>query len=121
MRKRVHLQIKKILITAILMLFGLIIFKFYPMFLYDENILFDTSMHIIIASLILYIIYFFIDQNKSWRIPYLIFCFVIITIISIQRIISNAHNDIGILLGILISIISIVIPNWKEIKNKINF
>lgn len=119
MKKRVHLKIKKILITAILMFFGLLIFKFYPIFLYGENILFDASMHIVITSLILYIIYFFIDQNKSWRIPYLIFCLGTIIIISMQRIIVNAHNDIGILLGILISIISIIIPNWKEMKNKI--
>ena len=121
MKKRVYLQIKKIMITSLIMFLGILIFKFLPMLLFKRNILFDASMHIIIASLILYIIYFFVDQNKSWRIPYFIFCLAVITIISIQRIISNAHNDIGILLGILISIISIIIPNWKEIRNKIRF
>lgn len=103
------------------MLIGLFLFKFYPMSIYGKDILFDASMHIILASLILYILYLFIDQNKSWKIPYLIFCIFIITIISIQRIIVNAHNDIGIFIGILISVISITIPNWNNIKNKINF
>ena len=121
MKKRVYLQIKKILITSLIMLLGLLIFKFLPMFLFNRNILFDASMHVIIASFILYIIYFFIDQNNSWKIPYLIFSFLILIIISIQRIISNAHNDIGILIGLLISIISIAIPNWKKIKDKLNF
>ena len=121
MKKRVYLQIKKIILALIFMSIGLFLFKFYPISIYGKNILFDASTHIIIASLILYIFYFFIDQNKSWKIPYFIFCFTIITIIAIQRIISNAHNDIGILLGILISAISIIIPNWKEIKDKIIF
>lgn len=121
MKKRVIIQIKKILFTIILMSIGLFFFKFYPMSIYGKNILFDASMHIIITSLILYIIYLFIDQNKSWKIPYLILSFGIIIIISIQRIIVNAHNDIGILLGLLISIISIAIPNWSKLKNKIKF
>lgn len=121
MKKRVLIQIKKILITTIIMSIGLFLFKFYPMSIYGKDILFDASMHIITASLILYILYFFIDQNKSWKIPYLVLSVGIIIIISMQRIIANAHNDIGILLGILISIISIAIPNWNNIKNKIKF
>lgn len=121
MKKRVFIQIKKILLTIMIMSIGLFLFKFYPMSIYGKNILFDASMHITIASLILYIIYFFIDQDKSWKIPYLIFSFLILMIISIQRIITNAHNDIGIFLGLLISIISIAIPNWNKIKSKISF
>jgi membrane protein CcdC involved in cytochrome C biogenesis len=114
-------QIKNIIFTAILMAIGLILFKFIPMGVYGENILFDASMHIVIASFILYLVYFFIDENKNWRLPYLIFCFFVLAIISLQRIVSDAHSDIGLLLGVLISAISIIIPNWNYYKNRIKF
>jgi len=112
---------KSLLFTAVLMAIGLLIFKFLPMSIYGDAILFDASMHITIASFILYTIYLFIDKNKEWRVPYFIFCLGILTIISLQRIIDNAHNDIGLLMGFLLSVISIMIPNWKEIKDKIEF
>lgn len=114
-------QIKSIIFTAILMAIGLIALKYIPMKLYGENILFDASGHIVIASFILYLVYFFIDENKKWRFPYLIFSFFVLTIISVQRIVSNAHNDTGLLLGLLVSIISIVIPNYKYYKKRIKF
>ena len=114
-------QIKKIFLTFIFMLIGLFLFKWYPMLVYEENILFDSSAHIVFASFVLYILYFFIDQNKQWRIPFFIFSFFVLIVISFQRIYNNSHNDIGILIGFLISLISIAIPNWKIIKNKIDF
>ena len=114
-------QIKKIFISFVFMLIGLFLFKWYPMLVYGENILFDASTHIVFASFVLYILYFFIDQNKQWRIPFFIFSFFVLIVISFQRIYENAHNDIGILIGFLISLISIAIPNWKSIKNKIYF
>lgn len=120
MKKQLN-QLKNVIFTAVLMVIGLIILKFIPMNIYGNNILFDASMHIVVASFILYLIYFFIDENKSWRFPYLIFCFFVLTVISIQRIISNAHNDTGILLGVLVSLISIIIPNWNYFKNKFKF
>lgn len=114
-------QIKKIFISALIMFLGLILLKFIPMNVFGKNILFDASLHIVIACFVLYILYFFIDQNKSWKIPYFIFCFLILAIVSIQRIIVNAHNDIGLLIGLLISMIAIGIANYKQLKKKIKF
>lgn len=114
-------QVKKIFLTLIFMMIGLFLFKWYPMSVYGKNILFDSSAHIVFASFILYILYFFIDQNKQWRIPFFIFSFAVLIVISFQRIYDDAHNDIGILIGFLISLISIAIPNWNLIKNKLDF
>jgi len=91
------------------------------MYLFGKDILFDASLHIATAVWVLYIIWFFIDQNKNWRIPYLIFCFLVLTIISTQRILANAHDDIGLLLGLLIGLIAIGIAEYKTLKKKIKF
>ena len=120
-QERKKMQIKELVYTAIIMIAGLLLFKFLPMEIFGWNILFDASMHITIACFVLYFIYFFIDQNKSWRIPYAIFCFAVLTIISVQRILVSAHNDTGLLLGLIISVVAIAIPRWNEIKKEIEF
>lgn len=106
-------QIKKIIFTFVLMLIGLYSFKWYPMSVYGNDILFDASAHIVFSSFILYILYFSIEQNKNWRIPFFLFSFLVLMVISFQRIQENAHNNFGILLGLLIALISIAIPYWK--------
>jgi len=103
------------------MFFGLLIFKFFPMYLSGREILFDASMHIVVASFILYVLWFFIDQNKTWTTPYFIFCSAVLLIIGVQRILINAHSDVGILLGLIISIISVGISRWRTIRGKISF
>jgi|SRR3989344_6571384 len=119
--KKQKSQLIKISITFLLILIGLYIFKWYPMQLYGKDILFDASAHIAFAAFVLYTGYFFIDQNKNWRIPYFIFSFAVLTIIALQRIQANAHNDIGLLLGFIIATISIALPHWKSLKNKLRF
>lgn len=114
-------QIKSIIFTGIIMTIGLLLFKFLPMQLFGSNILSDASMHITLACFILYIGYFFIDQNKSWRIPYFIFCLAVLTIIALQRILVNAHNDLGLLAGLLLSLLAIVIGNWENLRGEIDF
>lgn len=114
-------QIKELALTAVIMLLGLALLKYLPMYIFGEDILFDASQHIVVASFVLYFVYFFIDQNEKWKIPYFILCFVVLTVISIQRILANAHNDVGLLLGALISIIAIAIPRWGELNKKIKF
>ncbi|MEA3329535.1 MAG: hypothetical protein U9Q06_02210 [Nanoarchaeota archaeon] len=121
MKKRVSGQIRKIFFTAVIMFGGLLLLKYLPMRIYGSDILFDASAHIVTASFVLYVIYFFVDQNKSWRIPYFIFAFAVIVIISLQRILANAHNDFGLLLGLLLALFSVFLPNWRDIKNKIEF
>ena len=87
-------EFKKIIISGVVVLVGLILLKFIPMFLFGNNILYDASAHIALAVLVLYILWFFIDQNKNWRIPFFIFAFMVLTIISLQRIVNYSHNDI---------------------------
>ena len=105
--------------TAIIMAAGLLLFKFIPMKVFGANILFDASLHITIAFFILYFLYLFI-KDKKWRIPYFIFALAVLIIISMQRIISNSHNDIGLLVGLIISIIAIIAPRWKEAKKHLD-
>ena len=121
MQKKEVEQIKKILVAGIVIAIGLIIFKYLPMFIFGKNILFDASSHVAWTIFLLYIVWFFIDQNKSWRIPYFILSIAILTIISIQRIVTNNHNLFGLLLGFLIGIFGIAISQYKIIRNKIKF
>ncbi|HOF43824.1 MAG TPA: hypothetical protein PLE51_01720 [Candidatus Pacearchaeota archaeon] len=107
--------------TAILMVIGLIFFKYLPMYLSEGNILYDASYHVLFTILLLYILWFFIDQKKSWRIPYFIFSGVLIIIVSLQRIIAQEHNEVGIILALLIGAVSIIIPRWKEFMGGVKF
>lgn len=114
-------QFKWIISTFFIMVLGLIILKFFPMEIYGKDILFDASAHIVVAGFILYVFWFFIDQNKNWRVPYLVFSFVALGVISVQRILRGKHNDIGILLGFFILFIGIVVPRWKKFKKELDF
>jgi hypothetical protein len=114
-------QLIWLLWTAIIMTVGLILFKYIPMYIYGKNILFDASSHVVWTSWGLYVIWFFIDQKKSWRIPYFILAAVVLIIMSIQRIIAQKHNEIGIILGLTIAAIAIVLPRWKEFKKGVEF
>jgi len=107
--------------TTVLMIVGLALFKYLPMYLFDSNILYDASYHVLFTILLLYILWFFIAQKKSWRIPYFIFSGALIIIVSLQRIIAQEHNEVGIILALLIGAISIVIPRWKEFMGGVKF
>lgn len=114
-------KIISLLVAAVIMGLGLLIFKFLPMELFGRQILYDASAHLTITILVLYVIWYFIDQNKSWHIPFFFLAFAVIVIVSIQRIISNAHNDIGLLAGLIVSLIAIIISRWHYFRNKFKF
>ena len=115
------LQIKKILIDGFCMAVGIFFLKFIPMQVWGRQILFDASAHITIASFILYSLWFFIDQNTSWRVPFFLLSLLVLTVISFQRIEANAHNDTGLLLGLVISLLSIYIAERKSLNGKFRF
>ncbi len=100
---------------------GLFLFKYIPMQMFGENIKFDASAHIAITMLFLYVIWFYIDQNKSWRTLYFIFALVVLSIVSLQRILVDAHNDIGLLAGLILSVVAIVYSQKKYFKGKFKF
>ncbi|MGY4884848.1 MAG: hypothetical protein ACP5NZ_04695 [Nanobdellota archaeon] len=107
--------------TTIIVVVGLIIFKYLPMYLYGEDILYDLSSHVIWTIWGLYIVWFFIDQKKSWRIPYFILAGAVVIIMSIQRIIARQHNEIGVILAIVVGGLAIVVPRWKELTKGVEF
>jgi len=114
-------QIRKIFIAGSLMAIGLLLFKFLPMGIWGRGILFDASAHLTVSIFFLYIIWFFIDQNKDWRNVFFIFCALVLSIVSFQRIAANAHSDIGLLLGLILSLFSIFIAERRRFKGRIKF
>lgn len=121
MNKKEKTQIKSIFQAGVIMFFGLILFKLIPMQIWGKDILFDSSAHITIACFVLYVVWFFIDQEYKWRTAFFIFCLLVLAIISFQRIYINAHNDIGLLGGLILSIIAIRYAEYPKIKGKIDF
>ncbi|HCJ52247.1 MAG: hypothetical protein A2898_03345 [Candidatus Kerfeldbacteria bacterium RIFCSPLOWO2_01_FULL_48_11] len=110
-----------ILIAGTITVAGLLLFKYIPMWIWGNDILFDASGHMSLAIFALYVMWFFIDQNKKWRIPYFFFATLILAIIAIHRIITNAHNDVGLLLGLALGMLAIGISHWKEVKKRLEF
>ncbi len=114
-------NIHRLAIAAIIIIAGLFFLKYIPMQIWGHDILFDASAHISIAMFVLYIVWFFIDQNKQWHIPFFIFSLVVLSIISLQSILVFAHNDIGLLLGFLLGAIAIGASQWDVIRKKVEF
>lgn len=121
MKKRVNKQLKILWKAALIMFFGLLFLKYLPMKIYGENILFDASAHITVSIFALYVIWFFIDQNKKWHLPFFIFSALVLFVVALQRINVNAHNDIGLLLGLLISVGAIIYSQFDYFKGKFKF
>lgn len=100
---------------------GLGLLKYLPMAIWGDNILFDASAHIASAMLALYVAWFFVDQNKQWRVPFFLFCVMVLTVIALQRIIANAHNDVGLLLGLMVGLTAIGIAERKRVLARLRF
>ena len=114
-------HIKKIITAGTTIAAGLIILKYLPMSIWGRDILFDASGHVSVSILALYVVWFFIDQNKQWRTPYFIFSAMVLIIISLQRIVANAHNDVGLLLGLLLGLAAIGIAERKNLRKRLDF
>lgn len=121
MKNKIKEQIKKIILAGIVIYSGIFLFKLIPMQIFGEHILFDASFHLSTAIFILYIFWFFVDQNKKWRTIYFFFSMLILAIIAFQRILTNNHNDFGLLLGLVIGALGIGIAEIKQLKGKLKF
>lgn len=116
-RAKVH----SILVAGLIMSIGIIVLKYIPMILWGSDIRFDASLHITTAMFGLFVLWYFIDQNTKWRMPFILFSLVVIFIVAIQRILVDAHNDVGLLLGFGLSCAAIVIARWEYFRGKIDF
>lgn len=114
-------KLKSILIAAVVMFFGILIFKFIPMEFFGNDVKFDASLHLTIAIFLLYVGWYFFDYNKNWKLFYLLFSFAVVIIVSVQRIYVGAHNDIGLIIALIISFFAIVISRWKYFRKRILF
>lgn len=121
MKPHIIKQIIWLIETAILTLAGLVLFKYIPMMIWGKYILFDASSHIAWTSFGLYFVWFFVDQNKYLRIPYMFLASVILILMAVQRIIAGEHNEIGVLLGFFVAGMAIIIPRWGEFRRGIRF
>lgn len=103
------------------MALGLLLFKFIPMQLFGENIRFDASFHITATIFCLYVIWFYIDQNKSWRVPFFVFAMLVLSIVALQRLLVDAHSDVGLLAGLAISVGAIMYSRREYFRDKLKF
>lgn len=115
MNSKLNYKIAIIFQTAILTLIGLILFKYIPMYLYGEYILYDASSHMAWTSFGLYTIWLIINHIKKIKVPYIIISALILVGMAIQRILSYNHNVIGVLLGLIVALVAIIIPRYDKI------
>lgn len=112
---------KKIVKAGVVITLGLLLLKFLPMEIWGEEILFDASMHIAVTMFVLYIVWFFIDQEPTWRQPFFTFAAVILIWVGFQRIFINAHSDIGLMLGFAVGLFGIGVAEWSKVKRRLKF
>lgn len=120
-KQRRREQVNKIFTCALVMLVGIALLKYIPMALWGDHIQFDASFHITATFFVLYVVWFFIDQNQQMHFPFFLLSILILYIVSIQRIAVDAHNDIGLLLGLILSLGAIAVAEQKNLEGKFDF
>ncbi len=121
MNARVKKQLVILAKTALYMAVGIALFKYVPMWLWGADILFDASLHMTAAIFVLYVLWFFVDQNKTWRVPFFLLAATVIAIVSLQRIAVSAHNDIWLLGGLCVSVCAIFYARKDTFKKRLRF
>ena len=114
-------KLRRIVLSIFVAAIGLFLLKLVPMVLWGAMIEFDASFHVTVTILVLYILWFFIDQNPRWRAPFIVVATGIVVIVAVQRLLVDAHNDIGILLAFVIGVIAIGSAEWGSIHDRISF
>lgn len=103
------------------MALGIGLFKFAPIALWGDGIQFDASLHVVTTIFALYIAWFFIDQNKRWRVPFFIVATGLVGIVAVQRLIIGAHNEVGILLALALSALAIFLSRPSYFLKQLKF
>ncbi|MEX0930314.1 MAG: phosphatase PAP2 family protein [Candidatus Paceibacterota bacterium] len=103
------------------MVLGIGLFKYTPIALWGNGIQFDASLHVTTTIFFLYVIWYFIDQNKRWRVPFFIVSTGLVVVISVQRLFAEAHNEVGILLAFALSAVAITLSRPAYFRKHITF
>ena len=115
-------KITALLACVVVMIIGLLLFKYMPQNYYGSNITFDASGHVTVAIFLLYIGWYFIDQNPaSWRYIYLAFAAAVTAVVAVERFIAGAHDVVGVGLALIISLGGIMISRWTFFRDRIDF
>ncbi len=114
-------KLKRIAVSGLVMAGGLVLFKFLPQYIWGPDITFDASFHIIFMAFFLHIGWFFIDQVPNWRTPYLIIATGLLIIVAIHRIIEEAHDEFGVMLGIAVAGGAVLVAHWQYFKQHLSF
>lgn len=114
-------KLRRIVMSICVAALGIALLKVVPMAIWGPAIEFDASFHVTVTLLGLYILWFFIDQNPRWRVPFFLLASVVTLVVAIQRLLIDAHSDIGILLGIAVGMIAIGAAEWQDIKHTFSF
>lgn len=109
------------MVCGAIMFFGLVVFKYLPMYFFGGDILYDASAHVTVTVFVLFVLWYFVDQTPNLRIPYFVFSCAVLIIVAIQRFLDLAHNEFGILLGIIISVVAIVVARWDYFGERLSF
>jgi len=115
--QKLHRIVTSIFVAAV----GLLLFKLVPMVMWGTTIEFDASFHVTAVTLAMYVLWFFIDQNPKWRTPFFSIATAVVLVVAIQRLLVDAHSDIGILLALAVGVIAIGAAEWDSIRGKISF
>ncbi len=108
MKKENKNNIKKIILTALFMLIFITLLKFLPIKDYGKNIQFDASLHLTITIFIIYSLWLFFKNERNSKL-FFILAIIAVALVSLQRILVQAHNAFGLLSAFLLSIISIIL------------
>lgn len=101
----------KIILVSVFMFVGILVLKFLPMKIFGPDILFDASLHLTATILILYSIWLFIEHEKKNKL-FLIGVIIVTALVSLQRILVQAHDIAGLLGGYFISLASIGLAEY---------
>lgn len=121
MQKRAKEQLHKLGIALSITLLGLLLLKYVPMMIFGQKILYDASAHVALTIFVLYGCWFFIDQNKTWRVPFFTVATGITVTVAIQRLIAHEHNEVGILLGMVVALLGIIAAEKELFKKGLKF
>ena len=114
-------KLVSIMVSGSVMAAGLLLFKAAPMYLWGSDITFDASFHIVFVVFALHVCWFFVDQVPVWRMPFLVVSTGVVVIVALHRIIEGAHDEFGVMLGLMVACTGVVAAHWPYFSGRLSF